>query len=84
MKKTNKYSYGQALNDIEKLVKRVVKHSEQLSEFKFIIDNARKRKTVPIRGIQEKLMNYREQYQEYDSFTAEERKMLNDVMDLWG
>jgi len=80
----NKFPHLKALEELEALVERVVIHSEKLSEFQMIFKEARKRKTVPVRGIQEKLMEYRKSTGLYTPFTDYEREMLREIMDFWG
>lgn len=80
----NEYSYVTTLDELEALIKRVVVDTDLLSEFNHIFKDARKRKTVPIRGIHEKLMNYRKVTGLHTPFTEAEGEMLRDVLDLWG
>ncbi len=84
MNQLSNFSHLKALEELEALVKRVVIDSEKLSEFQTIFKEARERKTVPVRGIQETLMEYRKSTGLYTPFTDYEREMLREIMDLWG
>lgn len=76
--------YDQALNDLEIFLDRIVIDQNINNEFKSIITDARQRKTVPIRGIHEKLMQYRKEYNEFIPFTDDEKEMLDNMMHFWG
>ena len=77
-------SSDEALDEIESLISRIVIHEDKLSEFRKIIKDARSRKTVPILGIQYKLLEYRRKYNIVEEFSEDEKEMMRDYMDLWG
>jgi len=81
---TDELSYNQALNFLEVFFDRVIKDQNIKNEFKSIIKGAREEKTVPIRGLHEKLMRYRKEYNEYILFTEKEKEMIDDLMHFWG
>lgn len=80
----DEFPYEQALNDLEIFLNRVVMDQNIKNEFKLIIADARQRKTVPIRGIHEKLMQYRKEYKEYILFTDDEKEMIDNLLHFWG
>jgi len=84
MEQSSELTEKQALDSIELLIERIVIHENELSEFRKILNDARMRNTVPIRGIQEKLISYRECHKLYTPFTNQERKVLHEAMELWG
>ena len=73
-----------ALKELEKLIRRIVRQKEQLAEFEKILSESRNRKTVPIRGIHQKLMQYRKKYSVYEPFTQYEKEFIQDLFDYWG
>jgi hypothetical protein len=77
------YPYSEALNDFENFIDKQVVHQYMKDEFKEIIDSSRQKKTVPMRGLQDKLMKYRKKYSLYTPFTPEEREMMDDLIHFW-
>jgi hypothetical protein len=78
------YDYVKALDEIERLIKRVVLDKKILAEFETTIQESRTRQTVPIRGIQAKLASYRKKYSVYEPLTDEEKVLVRDLLDEWG
>lgn len=84
MTKNIEYSYDAALDELEKMVRRLVVHEDALSDFNQIIGESRKRKTVPIRGIQHMLANYRKEKSEYLPFNEHEKALIQNLIEQWG
>ena len=81
---TDKYvSYSYALDEFQLLIERVVKDNSVKEDINKSIELARSRKTVPIRGLHEKLMCYRKENKDYALFTDHERDMLNSLLNIW-
>jgi len=84
MKLRQNYPYNEALDDFERFIEKYISHQDVKDEFNETISYARKKKTVPMKGLHDRLMKYRKQHQAYTSFTAEEREMMDDLMHFWG
>lgn len=84
MKLRKDYPYDLAIDDFSKFISRVVKDKVVLKEFSEILEDARSRKTFPMRGLHQKLMSYRRAKADYTTFTEEEREMIEDLMHFWG
>ncbi|WP_120512567.1 hypothetical protein [Photobacterium salinisoli] len=74
---------GKYLDDLERLIERIVLHENEKNELMSIISDARVRQTVPIRGIHQKIMDYRRKYSLYNPFTATEEKMIEKLLCFW-
>ena len=79
----NEYPYDEALNDFENFIEKQVIHQHIKNEFNEIINSARQDKTVPMRGLQVKLMKYRKEYCLYTKFTSQEREMMDNLIHFW-
>lgn len=77
------YPYNEALDDLDSFIEKHIVHQDVKGEFKGIIEYARQQKTVPMRGLQDKLMKYRKIYSLYTPFTPEEREMMDDLIHFW-
>ena len=80
----NDYPYQQAITDLRAFLSKKIADAKTLSELNDELDAALKRKTVPMRYINQKLFEYRKKHNDYSSFTDCERDMLDDLMHFWG
>ena len=78
------YTFDEALDELEALIQRIVVHEESLAEFERIIADSRARDTVPIRGIQQKLTEYRKEHSLYTPLTDAEKKLVENLIYIWG
>ena len=81
----SKYSdYKIALAELDDLVARVVIDSHCRDGMRKIIRESFERKTVPVRGILQMLMDYRKANNSYVKFTESEREAIKEISDFWG
>lgn len=83
MKLRQNYPYNEALDDFECFIEKHVTDQVVKDELKGVIDDARQRKTVPMRGLHSKYVKYRKKSQNYTTFTPEEREMMDDLIQFW-
>ncbi|SHO57665.1 hypothetical protein VQ7734_03435 [Vibrio quintilis] len=85
--KPDEFPYNQsglALDELEKLIIRVVEHELERDDLLKSIADARERGTVPIRGIQHQLMQYRKKYSLYTPFSDDEKQLIDHLLNYWG
>lgn len=77
------YPYDEALDDLETFIDKCVIHQHVKDEFREIFDSARQQKTVPMRGIHKKFINYVEEHKLYDPYTEEDKETIDDLIHFW-
>lgn len=78
------YPYNEALDDLEEFINKHVVHEEHRNVLLEIINESRHRKTVPMRGIHEKFIEYVREYKINSALLSDEAEMIDELMHFWG
>lgn len=77
------YSYTQALDDIELFLRKHIKEQSELNTFIKILNDCRSRKTVPVRGVQQLFADYCKKYENFFTYSKDEKEMWDDLFYFW-
>lgn len=81
------YTYNESIDILEKYFKKYISDQDKLDEFLTVLEESRKRQTVPIRGISEMYLNYQKNLNKQIYYDDEEsiaiRKMWQELFDHW-
>lgn len=79
----NDYTYDEALDDLINFFKKNIKHDKELKNMLMSLEHYREQKTVAVRSIFEKYMQYVKKYNDTTPYTPEEKKMWDDLFYFW-